>query len=63
MFVNGMRRFNMNNTFKEAVQEALDRYDYILETHKTKDFVEIIGSIGGDVERVRVYHDGSRTVK
>lgn len=49
--------------FEKALKEIIDRYDYILEQHKTKDFVEIVGSIGGDVERVRVYKDGSVGVK
>lgn len=39
------------------------RYDYILETHTTPDFVEIVGSIGGDIERCRVYKDGMVVAK
>lgn len=46
-------------TFAEALRDAKDRYDYILEEHKTPDFVEIVGKIGGDVETVRVYRNGS----
>ena len=32
---------------------------YILEEHKTSDFTEIVGNIGGDVLTFRVYKDGS----
>lgn len=46
-------------TFAEALRDTRDRYDYVLEEHKTPDFVEIVGKIGGDVETVRVYRDGS----
>ena len=44
--------------YKKAIAEAKSRYDYIIDTYETRDFTEIIGSIGGDVERVRVYPDG-----
>lgn len=46
-------------SFAEALRETKDRYDYILEEHKTPDFIEIVGKIGGDVETVRVYRNGS----
>lgn len=42
-----------------STREYLDRYDYIIDRHDTKDFTEITGSIGGDVERVRIHNDGS----
>lgn len=45
--------------FRQALADTRSRYDYILEEHETREFVEIIGSIGGDVERVRVYRDGN----
>lgn len=50
-------------SFAEALRETRDRYDYVLEEHKTPDFVEIVGKIGGDVETVRVYRDGSCCIK
>lgn len=50
-------------SFAEALRETRDRYDYILEVHKTPDFVEIVGKIGGDVETARVYRDGSCCIK
>lgn len=50
-------------SFAEALRETRDRYDYILEEHKTPDFVEIVGKIGGDVETARVYRDGSCCIK
>lgn len=50
-------------SFAETLRETRDRYDYILEEHKTPDFVEIVGKIGGDVETARVYRDGSCYIK
>lgn len=49
--------------YKEAIRNTMERYDYILETHRGCDFTEIIGSIGGDIERVRVYKDGTIGIK
>lgn len=36
---------------------ALEKFDYIIDMNKTEDFVEITGSIGGDILRYRVYED------
>lgn len=44
---------------KKAQDKALERLDYILETVSDKDFVEIVGRVGGDVVTYRVYDDGS----
>lgn len=47
------------------VKEALDilfentALELVYETHETPDFVEVIGSAGGDALRYRVYNDGS----
>lgn len=46
-------------TFAESLEETRDRFDYVLEEHKTPDFTEIIGNMGGDVLTFRVYKDGS----
>ena len=48
---------------KQVLAELQDRYDYIVEAYKTPDFIEIIGSIGGDIERRRVYPDGRVSAK
>lgn len=42
-----------------STQEYEMRYDYIINYVETNDFTEITGSIGGDVERVRIHNDGS----
>ncbi len=44
---------------RKAQDKALERLDYILETVSDKDFVEIVGRVGGDVVTYRVYDDGS----
>lgn len=44
---------------KNAQNKALEYLDYILETVSDKDFVEIVGRVGGDVVTYRVYDDGS----
>lgn len=46
-------------TLSDVIKTTEDRFDYILEEHKTSDFTEIIGIIGGDVLTLRVYKDGS----
>lgn len=45
--------------FESALRDTRDRFDYVLEEHKTPDFTEIVGSIGGDIITNRVYKDGS----
>lgn len=44
---------------RKAQDKALEHLDYILETISTPDFVEIVGSVGGDTITYRVYDDGS----
>lgn len=46
-------------TLSDVIKTTEDRFDYILEEHKTSDFTEIVGNIGGDVLTLRVYKDGS----
>ena len=49
----------MNDKVKKELREkALDYVDYIIEEHYTPDFLEIIGSIGGDVVRYRFTAEG-----
>ena len=49
----------LSYTLKDVIKTTEDRFDYILEEHKTSDFTEIVGNIGGDVLTFRVYKDGS----
>ena len=44
---------------KKAMELALERLDYIIDYHTAPDFVEVIGSMGGDVITYRIYDDGS----
>lgn len=46
----------MNKRRVEQVQEsALGNLDYVMECRKASDFVEVTGSIGGDIVTYRVY--------
>lgn len=49
----------LTTTLSDVIKATEDRFDYILEEHKTSDFTEIVGNIGGDVLTFRVYKDGS----
>lgn len=49
----------VSTPFTKALNDTRERFDYILEERKTSDFIEIIGSMGGDVLTFRVYKDGS----
>lgn len=53
----------MNDTrVKRAKGKALECYfDYILEVRPCRDFVEIVGSMGGDVMTFRFYDSGAVT--
>lgn len=42
-----------------AEKKALERFDYIIETYEAPDFVQIVGSQGGDVKTFRFYDNGS----
>ena len=44
---------------ESAKKRALEYFDYILETRPAKGFVEIVGSMGGDVLTFRFYDNGS----
>lgn len=47
------------------VQKALAELDYletILDIYEGRDFVEIIGGQGGDVDRYRVYFDKNNNI-
>lgn len=47
------------------VREALNilfeqtALEIVYETHETRDFVEVVGTAGGDAVRYRVYNDGT----
>lgn len=48
----------MEKRTKRAQEIALQSVDYILETRTAPDFVDVVGSMGGDVVTYRVYNDG-----
>lgn len=49
----------MNKRRVEQVQErALGNLDYVMECREAPDFVEVTGSIGGDIVTYRVYDNG-----
>jgi len=49
--------------FLELVAEKSSRYDYIIDTYECREFTEITGSIGGDIERMRIYKNGTVGIK
>lgn len=55
-----MARTRKSERLKKAENKALNEggLDYIMETHETPDFIEVIGSMGGDPIRYRIYDDG-----
>ena len=44
---------------KKAMDIALERLDYIMDYYTAPDFIDVTGSIGGDVITYRIYDDGS----
>lgn len=54
---------NDKTVVKKTLEQLADefsenRFDYEIERHKCKDFIEIIGKIGGDVLVYRIYKNG-----
>lgn len=43
---------------KKAEDKALESMDYILETHATPDYVQVVGNMGGDTITLRIYNNG-----
>ena len=54
---------NKDKRVARAQEEALEYFDYLIETRPAPDFVEIVGCIGGDVLTRRFYDDGTVTAK
>ena len=50
---------DISERIRKAQDKVMEHLDYILETVSDKDFVEIVGRVGGDVVTYRVYDDGS----
>lgn len=42
-----------------AIDKAMEQMDYILDVYEGRDFVEIIGKIGGDAITIRYYDNGN----
>ena len=38
---------------------TLERLEYIMDYHTAPDFIDVTGTIGGDVITYRIYDDGS----
>ena len=49
----------VNERIKKAQDIALEFLEYIIDVREARDFIEIVGCIGGDVLTYRVYDDGS----
>lgn len=52
------RKRNTSTKVQKAQERALESLDYIMECHETPDFVDVIGSMGGDTVTYRVFDDG-----
>ena len=50
---------DISERIRKAQDKVMEHLDYILETVPTPDFVEIVGSVDGDIVTYRVYDDGS----
>ena len=46
-----------------AQDRALERLDYVMDCYEAPDFVEVTGSMGGDVITYRIFDDGRMYVK
>lgn len=53
----------MSKRADKAQDIVLQRVDYVMDYHETPDFVEVVGSRGGDVVTYRVYDNGTVTEK
>ncbi|MXP78310.1 hypothetical protein GN277_24040 [Lachnospiraceae bacterium WCA-9-b2] len=47
----------------QVQDRALESLDYVMDCYETSEFVEVTGSMGGDVITYRVFDDGSMYVK
>ena len=48
---------------KKSLEGLRERLDKILKLHKEREFIEVVGRVGGDVEVYRVYNDGMVCMK
>ena len=53
------KQVSTNDVIDNAIKEVEERLEIIYSEHKTPDYVEIKGEIGGDMICYRVYNDGS----
>lgn len=51
----------LNDRCERARAKALAVFDYILEVRPSRDFVEIVASVGGDIVVRRYYDNGTET--
>ena len=55
----GVRRLDKGDRrINRAKEIALLYLDYVLETYSTPDYVEVLGVMGGDPVKYRIYDDG-----
>ncbi|MCI8582835.1 MAG: hypothetical protein HFH13_06865 [Dorea sp.] len=50
---------DLKERINKAQEIALEYFDYLIETVPTPDYIQIVGSIGGDISTYRIYDDGS----
>ena len=50
---------DLEKRISKAQDIALEYFDCLLETTPAPDYVQVVGSIGGEVCTYRIYNDGS----
>lgn len=43
---------------EKLLNKAEEYFDYILDCFSEKDFIQIVGSVGGDIRTYRFYSNG-----
>lgn len=54
---------DLEKRISKAQDIVSEYFDYLLETTPAPDYVQVVGSIGGEVCTYRIYNDGSVYVK
>ena len=50
---------DLEERIRKAENIASEYFDYLSETTPTPDYVQVVGSIGGEICTYRIYDDGS----
>ena len=61
--IGGKKMVRSKERVNRAQDRALESLDYVMNYYETPDFVEVTGSMGGDMITYRVFDDGRMYVK